>query len=184
MAAVWIILLAGVGSLLALLLLLAVTGILLPREHRAVRVLRLGTATPARVWALVTDHARDPGWRRDLKATGRLPDHQGRPVWQDTYRNGQAMSLETLESLPELRLVRRILESGGPYGGTWTYELAPEGPGTRLTITEDGWISNPVFRSLARFVFGHHRSLVTYLEDVARHFGEPARPEPPRPGAP
>jgi uncharacterized protein YndB with AHSA1/START domain len=175
---VWILFLALIGTLAALIAALAVAGLFLPREHRAARVLRLGEASPAQVWNLITDQARAAAWRSNLKATRRLEDHRGREVWEETSRNGQAMSFETLDSIPDARLVRRIVESGGPFGGTWTFELSGEGAGCRIRITEDGWIANPVFRTLARFVFGYHRSLETYLEDLARHFGEPGRPEP------
>lgn len=174
----WIALLATVGTLLALVVLLGVAGVFLPREHRAARSLHLRATPPAKVWEAISDHARDPEWRRDVRAVARLGDHQGRPVWQETARNGQAMSFETLESVPERRLVRRILEAGGPFGGTWTYQLSAEGAGTRITVTEDGWIANPVFRGMARFLFGHHRSLERYLQDLARRFGEPGWPEP------
>lgn len=173
----WIVLLATVGTLLALVALLGIAGVFLPREHRAVRSLHLRATPPAKVWEAITDHARDAEWRRDVKATARMADHQGRPVWQETYRNGQTMSFETLASVPESRLVRRILEAGGPFGGTWTFELSPEGAGTRLRIAEEGWIANPVFRGMARFVFGYARSLERYLQDLARRFGEPGWPE-------
>ena len=174
----WIGLLATVGTLLALVIALGVAGVLLPREHRAARSLHLRTTPPSKVWEAITDHARDPEWRRDLKAVARLEDHQGRPVWQETARNGQAMSFETLEAVQEHRLVRRILEAGGPFGGTWTYQLRAEGVGTRITVTEDGWIANPVFRGMARYLIGHTRSLERYLQDLARRFGEPGWPEP------
>lgn len=175
---VWILFLAVVGTLAALITGLAAAGLFLPREHRAARSLRLARTTPEQVWAVISEHGRDPEWRSDVKATTRLEDHHGHAVWQDTFRNGQAMSYETLEAEPGRRLVRRILESGGPYGGTWTYELEAEGAGARLVLTEEGWISNPVFRTLARFAFGHHRTLEGYLRDLARKLGESSGPEP------
>lgn len=177
MHVVWIVLLAAVGTLLALVVLLGIAGLFLPQEHRAARSLHLRSTPPGKVWEVITDPAGEPAWRRDVKAAARLEDHQGRPVWRETARNGQAMSFETLESLPEQRLVRRVLEAGGPFGGTWTYELGAEGAGTRITLTEDGWIANPVFRGMARYLFGHHRSLERYLQDLARRFGEPGWPE-------
>jgi hypothetical protein len=74
---------------------------------------------------------------------------------------------EIVEQAPPHRLVSRVADPGLPYGGTWTFELAPEGGGTRLTITERGEVHNPVFRVLARFVFGYAATMEAYLEDLA-----------------
>ncbi len=165
------------GSLAGLVALVAGVGLFLPREHRARCALRLAKASPDAVWTLITDHARDPEWRPDVKATLRLGDHGTHAVWKDEFRNGQALSYETLESVPPQRLVRRIVDSGGPFGGTWTYEVKAEGEGCRLTITEDGWVSNPVFRTIGSLFIGHHATLEAYLRNVAVRLGEAAAPE-------
>jgi len=51
--------------------------------------------------------------------------------------------------------------------------VAPEGGGTRLTITEDGEVYNPVYHVVSRFVIGHTRSLDRYLEDAAKRLNPP-----------
>lgn len=65
-----------------------------------------------------------------------------------------------------------------PFGGTWTYELEPWSAdgrtGTRLTITERGRVKPPVFRFLSKHVFGHERTAVGLLEQLAAHLGERA----------
>ncbi len=67
----------------------------------------------------------------------------------------------------------RIADDSLPYGGTWTFELAPaEGGGTTLTITEDGFVEPAIFRALARFVFGYHATMEGYLAGLGRRFGE------------
>ncbi len=40
----------------------------------------------------------------------------------------------------------------------------PTGSGSRVTITERGEIYNPIFRTLARFVFGYTSTMETCLE--------------------
>jgi len=167
-----------VGGLIGLVALVAVVGLFLPREHRASRSLTLAKTTPEQVWAVITDHARDPEWRSDVKATMRLADQDGHAVWRDEFRNGEAMSYATVEAHAPARMARRIVDSDGPFGGTWTYEIKAEGSGCRLTITEDGWVSNPVFRTVGRFVIGHHATLEAYLRSVAARLGEGASPEP------
>jgi hypothetical protein len=57
------------------------------------------------------------------------------------------------------------------FGGTWTYELAPDGDRTRVTITENGWVDNVVFRFLAKYVFGHDATQNQYLSSLEARFG-------------
>lgn len=163
------------GSFLALVALALVLGLFLPRDHRVARRLRL-KAAPDQVWALLTDHARDPSWRSHLRATVRQADRHGHPVWADAYANGQQVAYETTEQVEGRRLVRVIVDQEG-FGGTWTFELQPEGGGTRLTLTEEGWVKVP-YRAMAKFVLGHASVMEQYLRDVARRFGEAAAPEP------
>lgn len=166
------------GSLAGFLALVAFMGFLLPREHHASRSLKLTRTTPDVVWAVISNHAEDPTWRSDVAATVRLADAHGHAVWQDQFKNGQRMSYETVEAVPNQKLVRLIVDSGGPFGGTWTYMLKPEGAGTRITIMEDGWVSNPVFKVVGKFVIGYHATLENYLKHLATKLGEEARPEP------
>src|SRR3990167_7949135 len=94
---------------LVLALLVVLAGGFMPREHRVSRVLHL-KAGPDRVWALITDPAKDPTWRAGLAETVRLPDRDGRPVWEDRGSRGQRMAYMTLESTVPTRLVRRIVD--------------------------------------------------------------------------
>ena len=41
-----------------------------------------------------------------------------------------------------------------------------------VTITEDGWVANPIFRFMSRLVIGHHATMDTLLKQVAKKFGE------------
>lgn len=51
-------------------------------------------------------------------------------------------------------------------------EIAAAGEGrSRLTITEHGEIYNPIFRTLARFVFGYTTTMDSCLAAIGRHFG-------------
>jgi hypothetical protein len=78
---------------------------------------------------------------------------------------------------PPRRLVTRIESPpGAAFGGSWTYEIVPVPDGSRVTLTERGWIANRVFRSLARFVFGYYRTLESCLRALAIRFGETVEP--------
>jgi hypothetical protein len=106
-----------------------------------------------------------------------LPVQDGRTVFRE-QRGGDAVTyrVELLE--PPRRMVVRIADTGLPYGGTWTYDLAPNGSGTQLTITEAGEVYNPLFRFMSRFVFSQTASIDTYLRALGAKLGEPIEPEP------
>jgi hypothetical protein len=72
--------------------------------------------------------------------------------------------MEVAEALPPQRFVTRIADPDQPFGGTWTFEIAPDVAGSRLTITERGEVYNPIFRFLSRFVFGYTGTMESFLK--------------------
>jgi hypothetical protein len=95
---------------------------------------------------------------------------EGALRWREVGGDGTITYERTEEQRPR-RLVSRIADETLPFGGSWTYDLAPEGGGTRVTITERGYVTNPLFRFMARFVFGHHRTQEEFLRGLGRRFG-------------
>ena len=168
---VWIVL----GVLASVVAGAALIGALLPREHRASSQVTL-RQSPESVWTVVRDLGRLPAFWSDLKATERLPDQNGNEAWAHTMKSGYRMPLEVMESTPPRRLVTRIASPpGAPFGGSWIYEIEAADGGSRITVTEQGWIANPVFRFVAR-VTGYYGTLDSYLTALGRRFGEEIRP--------
>ncbi len=111
-------------------------GATLPVAHVATRTKRL-PAQPQVVWGLINDPVATKGWGGNVKTE---------VVEQD-----------------EPRLLTTKIVGEKAFGGTWTYELAPEGhEATTLTITERGEIYNPLFRTVMRLM-GHTRTIDAYL---------------------
>ena len=105
-----------------------------------------------------------PKWRSDvegIEVTARTPRLQ----WRERGSNG-TITYELQENDPPRRLVTRITDRTLPFGGTWTFTLEPSGDGTKLTITENGEVYNPLFRVMSRFVFGHTATIDRYLLDL------------------
>jgi hypothetical protein len=44
--------------------------------------------------------------------------------------------------------------------------------GTRVTITERGFVTNPIYRVMSRFVFGYHGAQEDFLRALGRWFGQ------------
>jgi hypothetical protein len=129
---------------LAVLVVLAVgvfgLGAWLPAAHVATRSKRL-SARPETIWGLINDPVATKGWGGDTKT-------------------------EVVERDEPRLLVTKIVGESA-YGGTWTFEIAPEGhDASTLTITERGEVYNPVFRTVMRLM-GPTRTIDAYLTKLA-----------------
>jgi hypothetical protein len=161
----WI--LAIVAELAVVLAAVALIGAALPRAHRATRRARF-RQKPDTIYAVL---AGPPDWRDDVSEFGNLPDQDGRKrFWE--LSQGRRIAYELVEDVPPLRRVTRIADQGLPFGGAWTIEIAPQGQGAAVRITEEGEIYNVIFRFMARFVFGYARSIEGYLRSLGKKFGE------------
>ena len=164
-----------VGGLIVLVLGLVLVGMLLPRKHVASSTIELGKP-PAEVWALIRDLGAAPGFWPEIKASVRQPDRDGREVWLQTMKNGFALPLVIEEDLPPTRMVTRIaIEGKAPFGGIWIYELAESGAGSRVKVTEDGFVDNAFFRVISKMM-GHHTTIDSYLSALGKRLGQSVKP--------
>lgn len=157
-------------SLVGLVVLVTVIGWLLPKDHVATRIGRY-RRSPEVVWTAITDVEAMPSWREGLKSVQQLPDRNGLPAHIEVTNSG-TVPIETVEMVPPQKLVGRIADPKLPFGGTWTYEIAATTEGATLRITERGYVTNPFFRFMSRFVFGQTSTLESYLRSLAKKFGE------------
>jgi len=156
--------------LAGILILVALIGWLLPKQHTVTREARFHQP-PEAIWKAITEVDAMPSWRAGLKSVKHLPDQNGLPCWEETTDSG-ALPFATVVSQPPMKLVVRIADPKLPFGGTWTYEISSVASGSVLRIREDGEIYNPIFRFLSRFVFGYSGTIDTYLKSLAKKFGE------------
>jgi hypothetical protein len=160
-------LVAGVVVAVIVVVVLIV-GWSLPVKHTASRRASYNVP-PEAIWKLITDVEQFPAWRKGVTKVERLPDRNGLPVWVEHGSTGP-MTLAVERSEPPTLLVGRIADPGLPFGGTWTYRIARTPEGSTLTITEDGEIYNPVFRVMAKYVFGYEGTIASYLESAQKKF--------------
>ena len=111
-------------------------GALLPTAHVASRSKRI-SARPETVWGLINDPVATKGWGGDVKT-------------------------EVVERDEPRLLVTKIVGQSA-FGGTWTYEIAPDHhDAAMVTITERGEVYNPLFRTVSR-IMGQARTIDGYL---------------------
>lgn len=172
MPTLWIVVLAVFG----LVALVITVGSFVPRDH-SVSVRARYARKPEEVWAAITDVDALPTWVPGMKSVERRSNADGRTRWVEHFGK-RPIPLVLVERDELRRLVVRIDDPAGkmPFGGTWTWTLRPVPDGTELTLTENGHISNVVFRFVANFFLGYTRMLESYLRGLGKKFGEDTTP--------
>lgn len=166
----------GVVAGLALLIgIVALIGSRLPKSHVASRSILL-RPSPQEVYAVVRDFDSAPRWRSDLKRI-EVDARPGGPVYFREEAKHGTVNYELVEDVPAQRMVTRIRDTDLGYSGQWTYLFTPENGGTRVTIREDGEVSNVIFRFMSRYVFGQTATIDSYLNSLAKQFGEATAPQ-------
>lgn len=164
-----------IGALVAIVVIVALIGLMLPRTHLATSRLSL-PQPPDTVWAAVRDFSQVASWWPDVKKVERLEDADGKERWRESLSGDMALNLRIEEETPPSRMRSVIEDTGEPFGGEWVYSISAEGTGSVIEITEDGWVSNPIFRTVSRLM-GYHKTMDSYLTALGKKFGATASPE-------
>lgn len=168
----WALIIVGVFA--AIVMLPIVIGLFLPQSHTASSQIMLNQPADS-VWKVIRDFEGYGQWWPNVKSVERT-ERGGTEVWIQRDLRNQSMPFEVVESSAPNRLVTRIVDDGLPFGGTWTYEVDTASSGSTVTVTEDGEVYNPLFRTISRFVMGHHGTMDGYLRALGQHFGEDVQP--------
>lgn len=150
---------------------LALIGTFVPRDHVA-RVSIVLKSSPDRVWALISDFVGTPRWRKEVSKVELVP--AAAPVRFIEHSKQGKVAFEVVSQESPRRQVLRVVDDDQPFGGTWTWELVPDAGGTRLTITEAGFVKNPIFRAVGRVFFSPSATIEAYLRGLAGELGETA----------
>jgi hypothetical protein len=132
-----------VVSLIVVVGLIALIGYFLPVGHEASRSAEFNKP-PETVYALVSDLKNYSTW------------------WPENETN-----VEIVEAVPPSKFVTRIVGESA-FGGTWTWAIDKTPTGSRATIIERGEIYNPIFRTLATYVFGLTSTMESCLAAAQR----------------
>ena len=162
----------GIVSLIALLAVaaavIALLGSRLPEKHVASESILL-RQSPQEAYAVVRDFGSAPTWRSDVEQV-EVTSAGGPLRFREIGKNG-TVNYELIEDIPAQKMVTRILDTDLGYSGQWTYTFTAENGGTRVTIREDGVVSNVLFRFMSRYVFGHTATIDSYLTFLAKRLG-------------
>ncbi len=142
--------------------IIVLIGAALPKEHVASRK-ALIPAPPEDVFALIAGPSTWRGFKYEVLTESPLK-------WRETDASGDTITYERVETRPSTRIVNRIADPKLPFGGSWTYEVAPSANGADVTITENGEVYNPLFRFVSKFIMGHTATIEKYQRDLAAHY--------------
>ena len=147
-------------------------GVVLPAKTTISRSITLQQA-PEAIFAVLADVPRIAEWNRNPEKVEMMPPVEGREATKQTFKGGMVMTIVTAESAPPHHLVRQMGDDGGPFVGSWTYDISPADGGSRVVLTEVAEFKNPFFRVMTR-IFGQTKYMDEHLEDLAQKFGETA----------
>ncbi|MCW5826711.1 MAG: SRPBCC family protein [Gemmatimonadaceae bacterium] len=146
----------------------------LPRDHIVSSNVLL-VAPADSVYKVIRNIEATPSWWSDVKAVSRI---QGAPreAWVEDLGAAGKIEIEVTRAVQNVSMVVTILnaEEQG-WGGVWYYEVRNTPAGTEVTITEEGFVDSPVFRTLMK-LRGKHRTVDSYLRSLGAHFGEQVTP--------
>jgi hypothetical protein len=148
---IWLLYIAG--GLLGFVVLLNLVGLTLPRDHIAARR-AVFAKPPERVWDAMVELSE-----------------------QVAARDKMPISVE-LDERTRAR-VTRIIDDKLPFGGRWYYELEPIDSGSRLTITEAGFVKVPMFRIFT--TLAPNATKTKFLRELGTRLGVTVTVEPAEP---
>ncbi len=128
---------------------------------------------PEAVFALLADVQGMPKWNRHMEKVEMLPPVDGREATRQTFQGNMVMTIITTESVPPSHLVRTMGDASGPFSGSWTYDISPTSDSSKIALTEQSDVKNPIARLMMR-IFGPTKYVDDHLSDLAQHFGETA----------
>jgi hypothetical protein len=162
-------------TIVALIGLAYAVGLTLPRDHTATSAVTLATPRE-QVWGAIVDVAAQPSWRTGLETVTVESPALESMKWTEHGDYGE-IPLRVVERVEPSRLVVVIDGDDLPFGGRWIYQLDAVDGGTRLSITEEGSVYNPVFRVMSSLFMSEYETLDTFLTDLGRHFSQQVTPE-------
>ena len=173
----WVAIILGV--LVALVLVVALIGAMLPKSHVAVRSARFHRPADE-LFKTVTDVAAAASWRKDIQRIEMLPPTDSRIAWREVSKNGTVsydgeVVRSPMPSVPG-RFISRITDKNLPYGGEWIIDVAINRDGSIVTVTENGEVYNVIFRFASKFIMGQTASIDGYLRALGTSVGEDVTP--------
>lgn len=163
-------------AVVGLLAAMSAVGSFVPVEEREARAIDVESA-PQEVWRLLSRLEEYPGWLPGVETSSLISETPATQLWEQGGPGG-TMTIEVSSIDPGRGFRSRVVGEGVPFSSSWSYELLPLEPGTRIVLTQESSIPGRIDRFFARFVFGRTHAADAFLEAVAEELGSTAVPGP------
>lgn len=156
----------GLGILAVILILLLLTGILLPAKQQVTRV-ELFKAPIAEVWEALDNLPGQTQWRDNLKSVQMLDDDAGLR-WAEQPVKGKRVTVRKLKRFEQQELVLELRQRGSLGGRSARLNHVPGG--TRVTFTETLENRMPFARMVSRLQGGVDARLDGFIRQLRTRF--------------
>lgn len=162
------------GLFAAVLILVVGNGRAHPETHVGRASAIFASTSPVALFEVLADHEGVAERREDVDRVERLDDRDGHPVFRETSAYGDEIEFVILEEVPNTRMVVEIGNADAlGFGGTWTWELAPDGQGSRVVVTEEGQIPGLIMRGVYWMFASPTGTIEAELALLGRHLQDP-----------
>jgi hypothetical protein len=141
-------------------------------EHYAATVVAQVPGDPVTVFAALSDPERRPQWAPGVARIGQVSDDLlGRPVWRELDPTNDRFEFSVVSAEFPVWCTTTTKPEEIGVAATWTWTVAPAGTGTAVTLSEEGEISNPLFRGIWALRYGAYQQVEQDLAALSRHLG-------------
>lgn len=145
-------------------------GSTLPEKHVAAGVVEIA-APVSDVFELQADPTRGKEFRDDLQE---VLNHKslggGRASWTEVWKDGNSFDFEITEYRSERLLMITIQDRKGVFHGSWRFQFEGIEDGTRVTLTEEGFIPHAFYRGMFQIIASKDATLNAHLKKLKAHF--------------
>ncbi|MFM9841068.1 MAG: hypothetical protein ACKVOQ_22560 [Cyclobacteriaceae bacterium] len=152
----------SLGILIVLIAIVYLIGLLMNVKHEATIQCEFKKIGMDEILLVITDYKEYTSWRSGIKElTIDSVNH-----WTEKNSHGDKVSYRLEMGDEKGKLITRILNKDLAYGGFWEFTITSIDDGCSIKIVENGEVYNPLFRFMAKYIFGHETTLKNYVNDL------------------
>jgi hypothetical protein len=152
----------SLGILIVLIAIIYLIGSLMNVKHVATIQREFKKTSSNEILSLITNYKEYASWRSGIKElTVDSVNH-----WTEKNSHGDKVSYRLEMGDEKGKLMTRILNKDLTYGGFWEFTITTMDDGCSVKIVENGEVYNPLFRFMAKYIFGHETTLKNYMNDL------------------
>lgn len=153
-------------SILALVALVFVIGLLLPKQREFVKTAHLKSSNE-KVFQIVTDVENQPSWRSDVQEIKVIDPN----TWTEIPKKGTPITFKTKQKIQNQLFEIEIIEPKS-FKGYWVGTFEQTATGTKVVFKEVVTIDNPLFRVMSILFVDLDKTMDIYIAHLKTKLGE------------